>query len=142
MRFPSRRSDDIARFVLAALAASLIATPAAAADNGCNTAACLKRVCKAKCIERVQVRMHNEHRRAVVRPHRAWINSTARCESGGNWRINTGNGFYGGMQFTLSSWAAVGGKGMPHHNGKLEQMYRSVKLLRLQGRGAWPVCGR
>ena len=77
----------------------------------------------------------------VVRPYRAWLERTARCESGGRWYIATGNGFYGGLQFTLSSWRAVGGWGYPHNAGKLEQMYRGVRLLWLQGRGAWPVCG-
>ncbi len=82
-----------------------------------------------------------DHRKAVVKPYRAYFHQVARCESGGNWKINTGNGFYGGLQFTLQSWHGVGGRGYPHQASKLEQMYRGVKLLRLQGRSAWPVCG-
>lgn len=83
-----------------------------------------------------------DHRVAVVRPWRSWMARTAQCESTGRWFINTGNGFYGGLQFTLSSWKAVGGRSYPHQNTKLEQMYRGVKLLHKQGKGAWPICGR
>lgn len=64
----------------------------------------------------------------------------AQCESGGNWRINTGNGFYGGLQFTPSSWRAVGGSGLPHQASKAEQIARAERLLDLQGWGAWPAC--
>jgi hypothetical protein len=78
--------------------------------------------------------------RRVVRPYRTRFLSIARCESGGRWYINTGNGFYGGIQFTLSSWRYVGGSGYPHHATKLEQMYRGVLLMRRQGWGAWPNC--
>ena len=42
----------------------------------------------------------------------------AQCESGGNWSINTGNGYYGGLQFSLSTWRAFGGSGMPHQASK------------------------
>jgi len=79
---------------------------------------------------------------AVVAPYGAYFDRVAVCESGGNWATNTGNGFYGGLQFTMGSWRAVGGRGMPHHATKLEQKYRAVRLLKIQGRGAWPVCGR
>lgn len=64
----------------------------------------------------------------------------AQCEATGNWAINTGNGFYGGLQFTLSSWAAVGGTGMPHQASREEQILRGEKLLAMQGWGAWPAC--
>lgn len=64
----------------------------------------------------------------------------AACESGGNWAINTGNGFYGGLQFTLSSWQAVGGSGYPNMASREEQIARAEKLLALQGWGAWPAC--
>lgn len=80
--------------------------------------------------------------RRVVAPHRAWLERVAFCESRGDWRINTGNGFYGGLQFALVSWRGVGGMGFPHEASKLEQMYRGVLLLRRQGPGAWPVCSR
>ncbi|MFA9444768.1 transglycosylase family protein [Egicoccus sp. AB-alg6-2] len=66
----------------------------------------------------------------------------AQCESGGNWSINTGNGYYGGLQFTLSSWRAVGGSGYPHHHSRAEQINRGERLLAIQGWGAWPACSR
>lgn len=64
----------------------------------------------------------------------------AACESGGNWAINTGNGFYGGLQFTLSSWRAVGGSGLPSDASRSEQIARAQMLQARQGWGAWPVC--
>lgn len=66
----------------------------------------------------------------------------ARCESGGRWSLNTGNGHYGGLQFTLPTWRAYGGKGMPHQASKAEQIRIAEKVLAGQGPGAWPVCGR
>lgn len=64
----------------------------------------------------------------------------AQCESGGNWAINTGNGFYGGIQFTISSWQAVGGSGMPNQASREEQIMRGQMLQARQGWGAWPAC--
>ena len=66
----------------------------------------------------------------------------ADCESSGNWSINTGNGYYGGIQFSLASWRAVGGSGYPHQASRLEQIYRGEKLQAIQGWGAWPACSR
>jgi hypothetical protein len=99
--------------------------------------ACSSHACKARVARKHAIR----RKRAVVRPYLAWLLRTASCESGGRWHIATGNGFYGGLQFTLSSWRAVGGRGYPHRASRLEQMYRAVRLLHAQGRGAWPVCG-
>lgn len=64
----------------------------------------------------------------------------AACESGGNWSINTGNGYYGGLQFTAGSWAAVGGQGLPNQASKQEQIKRAQMLQARQGWGAWPAC--
>jgi LysM repeat protein len=64
----------------------------------------------------------------------------AQCESGGNWHINTGNGYYGGLQFDLTSWRRVGGTGLPSDASKSEQIMRAEALQRLQGWGSWPVC--
>jgi len=64
----------------------------------------------------------------------------ARCESGGNWSINTGNGYYGGLQFSLSSWRGVGGSGYPNHASREEQIARGEILRSKQGWGAWPAC--
>ncbi len=66
----------------------------------------------------------------------------AQCESGGNWAINTGNGYYGGLQFNLGSWQGVGGAGYPHQNSKWEQIHRAELLQARQGWGAWPACSR
>lgn len=69
----------------------------------------------------------------------------AACESGGNWKIATGNGYYGGLQFSKSSWRAAGGHrhaALPHHASKSEQIATAKNLLRMQGPGAWPVCSK
>jgi len=69
----------------------------------------------------------------------------AQCESGGNWSISTGNGFYGGLQFTKGTWRAYGGtKYAPTANkaSRSEQIAIAEKVLRGQGIGAWPVCGK
>jgi hypothetical protein len=78
----------------------------------------------------------------TVAPFNAHLTRIAWCESRLRWTISTGNGYYGGLQFSLASWRAVGGSGYPHHASPLEQKYRAVRLSRLQGWGAWPVCGR
>ena len=64
----------------------------------------------------------------------------AKCESGGNWSINTGNGFYGGLQFSLQTWKAFGGSGMPHENSREAQIAVAKKIQAGQGWGAWPAC--
>ena len=64
----------------------------------------------------------------------------AECESNGNWSINTGNGYYGGLQFSQSSWQAAGGSGMPHQASKAEQIRVAENLHSMQGWGAWPSC--
>ncbi|MEU9442164.1 transglycosylase family protein [Streptomyces sp. NPDC048304] len=70
--------------------------------------------------------------------------AVAQCESGGNWSINTGNGFYGGLQFTNSTWAAYGGTAYASRADlatKAQQIAVAEKVLAGQGKGAWPVCG-
>jgi uncharacterized protein YabE (DUF348 family) len=64
----------------------------------------------------------------------------AQCESGGNWSINTGNGYYGGLQFSLSTWRAYGGTGYPHQASRDEQIRIAKKLQADAGWGAWPAC--
>ena len=66
----------------------------------------------------------------------------AQCESGGNWSTNTGNGFYGGLQFTQSSWSAAGGSGSPQNASRSEQIRVAQRLQQMQGWGAWPTCSR
>lgn len=81
---------------------------------------------------------------AFAAPASADVNwdAVAACESGGNWAINTGNGFYGGLQFSLSTWRSNGGSGMPNQASREEQIRVAENVLRTQGIGAWPVCGR
>ncbi|MFI1291063.1 transglycosylase family protein [Streptomyces sp. NPDC020792] len=71
--------------------------------------------------------------------------AVAQCESGGNWSINTGNGFYGGLQFTNSTWAGYGGTAYASRAdlaSKSQQIAVAEKVLAGQGKGAWPVCGK
>jgi resuscitation-promoting factor RpfA len=70
--------------------------------------------------------------------------TVAQCESGGNWSINTGNGYYGGLQFSASTWAAYGGTqyaAQANQASKSQQISVAEKVLASQGKGAWPVCG-
>jgi LysM repeat protein len=69
----------------------------------------------------------------------------AQCESGGNWSISTGNGFYGGLQFTKGTWRAYGGTkyaSTANKASRSEQIAIAEKVLHGQGIGAWPVCGK
>ncbi|MFD2762851.1 transglycosylase family protein [Micromonospora eburnea] len=69
----------------------------------------------------------------------------AQCESGGNWHINTGNGYYGGLQFSKSTWNGYGGQRYASRAdlaSRGEQIAIAEKVLDGQGIGAWPVCGR
>ncbi|MER5293878.1 transglycosylase family protein [Streptomyces pharetrae] len=70
--------------------------------------------------------------------------AVAQCESGGNWSINTGNGYYGGLQFSASTWAAYGGTqyaATADQATKAQQIEIAEKVLAGQGKGAWPHCG-
>ncbi|MFJ2514068.1 transglycosylase family protein [Streptomyces griseoviridis] len=70
--------------------------------------------------------------------------AVAQCESGGNWSINTGNGYYGGIQFSASTWAAYGGTqyaSTADKASKAQQIAVAEKVLASQGKGAWPTCG-
>jgi hypothetical protein len=69
----------------------------------------------------------------------------ARCESGGNWSINTGNGYYGGLQFSPSTWRGFGGgqyASSAHRASRAEQIAVAERVLSSQGWGAWPACSR
>jgi LysM repeat protein len=71
--------------------------------------------------------------------------AVAQCESGGNWSISTGNGFYGGLQFTRGTWKAYGGTkyaSTANKASKSEQIRIAERVLDGQGIGAWPVCGK
>jgi uncharacterized protein YabE (DUF348 family) len=65
----------------------------------------------------------------------------AQCESGGNWATNTGNGYYGGLQFSIGTWHAYGGSGLPSSASRLTQIAIATKIRNASGGyGAWPAC--
>jgi hypothetical protein len=69
----------------------------------------------------------------------------AQCESGGRWHINTGNGYYGGLQFSGPTWRSYGGRKFAynaHRASRDEQIRIAEKVRRSQGWGAWPSCSR
>ena len=81
---------------------------------------------------------------AAAAPDSEW-DRVASCESGGNWGINTGNGYHGGLQFSQGTWAAHGGgefASSANQATRDQQIAVAERVLATQGRGAWPVCGR
>jgi uncharacterized protein YabE (DUF348 family) len=68
----------------------------------------------------------------------------AQCESGGNWAINTGNGYYGGLQFSLGTWQAYGGSGLPSENSRETQIMIAERVRAADGGGysSWPACSQ
>ncbi|MGN6578131.1 MAG: transglycosylase family protein [Nocardioides sp.] len=85
--------------------------------------------------------------RAVAAPNFAGGSSVwdklAQCEAGGNWAANTGNGYYGGLQFNLSTWHAYGGPGYPHTASRETQIAIATKVRDARGGyGAWPACSQ
>ena len=79
---------------------------------------------------------------ASAAPLSTW-NALAACESGGNWHINTGNGYYGGLQFSHRTWKAFGGRTHnAHQASKAHQIQVAERTLAAQGWGAWPSCSR
>lgn len=86
---------------------------------------------------------------AMTMPANAASESTwdkvAQCESGGDWSISTGNGYYGGLQFNQSTWAAYGGTSYASNAAqasKSQQIAVAERVLQAQGPGAWPVCSK
>ncbi|MCW2840301.1 MAG: resuscitation-promoting factor [Aeromicrobium sp.] len=73
-------------------------------------------------------------------PDSVW-DKIARCESGGNWSINTGNGYYGGLQFSAATWKSVGGPGLPHENSREVQIKYAKILQARSGWGQWGCAG-
>jgi len=69
--------------------------------------------------------------------------AVAQCESGGNWAANTGNGYYGGLQFSLGTWYANGGRGPPYEASREAQIAVAETILsHSTWQTQWPVCGR
>jgi hypothetical protein len=89
--------------------------------------------------------VHRKPRAKIVRvgtkqPFGVW-DRLANCESGGNWHINTGNGYYGGLQFSLGTWRSYGGTGLPSQHSRETQIAVATRLRNAQGGyGAWPAC--
>jgi uncharacterized protein YabE (DUF348 family) len=73
-------------------------------------------------------------------PDSVW-DKIAKCESGGNWKINTGNGYYGGLQFSAATWKSVGGPGLPHENSREVQIKYAKILQARSGWGQWGCAG-
>ncbi len=81
---------------------------------------------------------------AAAAPDTEW-DRVAACESGGNWAINTGNGYHGGLQFSQGTWASHGGgeyATSANQATRDQQIAVAERVLASQGKGAWPVCGR
>ena len=76
---------------------------------------------------------------SAAAPASTW-DSLAQCESGGNWGINTGNGYAGGLQFSPGTWAAYGGTGSAASASREQQIAVAEKVRAGQGWGAWPAC--
>ena len=81
---------------------------------------------------------------ADAAPVRAW-DRLASCESGGRWHIATGNGYYGGLQFSASTWRGFGGTryaSSAHRASRMQQIRIAERVKAQQSWGAWPVCSR
>ncbi|MGW6935071.1 transglycosylase family protein [Lentzea sp. NPDC054927] len=76
---------------------------------------------------------------ANAAPGMDW-DALAQCEASGNWATNTGNGYYGGLQFTQQTWNAYGGQGNPANASREQQIAVAERVLAGQGRNAWPAC--
>ena len=80
------------------------------------------------------------HPAAPAVPSGSVWDALAQCEAGGNWAINTGNGYYGGLQFSLGTWQAYGGSGLPSDNSREQQIAIGERVVAASGWGAWPAC--
>ncbi|MEP9364169.1 transglycosylase family protein [Nocardioides sp. CN2-186] len=81
---------------------------------------------------------------ADATPTRTW-DRIARCESGGNWHINTGNGYFGGLQISSGTWHGYGGgkfARIPSRASKAQQIRVAERIQNGQGWGAWPTCSQ
>lgn len=76
---------------------------------------------------------------ANAAPGMDW-DALAQCEASGNWATNTGNGYYGGLQFTQQTWNGHGGVGNPANASREQQIAVAERVLQSQGPGAWPAC--
>ncbi len=99
-----------------------------------------------KPVERKVPRVASRHRSVTVSKPTLTQSSLwdrlAECEASGDWSANTGNGFYGGLQFTSGTWHSFGGTGSAQNASRAEQIRVAKNVLAGQGWGAWPTCSR
>lgn len=131
------RRISIAALVVAATSIAPAQAVASSRNHDpCNTHACHVRVAH---------KQAKAKKYRVTAPYRGWLMKVRMCESGGRYHLATGNGFFGGYQFMLSTWWRAGGRGMPHQAAPLEQDYRAVIWRLMIGNphttAGWPVCG-
>jgi uncharacterized protein YabE (DUF348 family) len=81
-----------------------------------------------------------KHGSSTTPPDSVW-DKIAQCESGGNWSINSGNGYYGGLQFSAATWHSVGGPGLPHQHSREVQIKYAKILQARSGWGQWGCAG-
>jgi hypothetical protein len=143
---------DLARQRLTRKAWRLADKVAAVRDHGFSPRAYRRRVkddppaTLARRVRELRRDLHSarraERRRASSPATSPTLEAIAACESGGNPGTDTGNGFYGKYQFTLQTWASVGGSGNPAAASEAEQNRRAAALYAREGASPWPVCGR
>jgi hypothetical protein len=127
-----------------AVAGALLAVPAAHAEDPLKPAVGDHETLAAQMRAVARDNRQDDRARRERRDHTAspTLEAIAACESGGNPRTDTGNGFYGKYQFRLDTWSAVGGTGNPAHASEAEQDRRAAILYAREGASPWPVCGR
>ena len=133
--------DDLQRYVSGVYLAEMEAAEQRAAAEAARRAEEAERARQAE-----QARQQAARQSSAAAPSvsggSVW-DTIAQCESSGNWSMNSGNGFYGGLQFTLQSWQYVGGTqyaAYPHQASRAQQIAAAERLLARQGWGAWPAC--
>lgn len=78
----------------------------------------------------------------IIKPTEDIWDTLAKCEAGGNWSTDTGNGYYGGLQFNQGAWNSVGGTGKPSDASRDEQIMRGKMLQEKRGWGVWGLCAK
>jgi transglycosylase-like protein len=130
------RADLTARAARLARRADMPAAAERRRARGRSPAALRKR------IDGLEDRIAARRREAAAPAASPVLEGIAQCESGGDPTTDTGNGFYGKYQFTLATWASVGGSGNPAQASEAEQDRRAAALYAQAGPSPWPVCGR
>ncbi|GAB3992166.1 transglycosylase family protein [Nocardioides marmoraquaticus] len=113
----------------------------AAKEKAAKKKAAAQKAAKARAAKKRAAKKRAAKRQAQVR---VW-NRLAHCESTSRWAVNTGNGYYGGLQISPGTWRAFGGQrfaGLPHRATKSEQITVGKRIKAGQGWGAWPSCSR